>query len=130
MKTLIIILLASLSTVAQVKPEKLTKVSLSVHTFMSEEETLYCGTQDGIFFLNKKNIIFKCDKVQLDLKVLRRKIGRYDSWLTYSKGTYYFVTALNVQNQGFGLMFQPVEFNLMRRYDIPSIVISTVDLCD
>lgn len=84
-------------------------------------------------FLSKKTVLIYTDKFNLDLKVVDRGLGESNSWLAVSNvdnETYYYITPFFVNKTEFGLIFQPVESNLRRRFDLAVYTISAANICN
>lgn len=122
---LLIILLTSCSHKLTVKDKTFISVQLSI----TPEQVMSCNEQEANFFISKRQILLNTNNLNLDLKVVDRKIGKYYSWLVKSKtNDYYFVTA--GESQGYNmLMLQPVEPDLTRRNDLPIIVLTNAPIC-
>lgn len=140
MKTLITLLLTILTLNASkaqsdnyinkhtVQIELYTKIILNDSAHLQKQ--IYCGLEDVYLFISKKTVLLWTDKFHLDLKVIKRKLGNSKSWLCKNAtGDYYYVTPFNT-GKHYGLIFQPTTVNLGVRYDLPTNIVSTGNICD
>lgn len=113
------------------------QIPLYVSSFLTSEDNthkqIFCEQIPVTMFLSKKTVLIYTDKFNLDLKVVDRGLGESNSWLAVSNvdnETYYYITPFFVNKTEFGLIFQPVESNLRRRFDLAVYTISAANICN
>lgn len=124
-----ILILFALATSAQ----QMTKVNLYVkvelHNEVYDPEIVSCGTSEVAFHISKRKVIILSQKVTLDLKVKKKRLGQYDSWKAVDKDKqYYYITPFQ-EDEIFGLYIQPISKNFDKMYDRPVVIVSNGNIC-
>jgi len=138
--TLIFFILLSQCVQAQ-SQDKIDKETVRIPLYVSSmlmtdnhtSKQIFCGVEETTMFLSKKTVLIYTKKFNLDLKVVDRGLGANNSWLAVSNvadGTYYYITPFVTSKTEFGLIFQPVEKSLLRRFDLPVYTISSGNICE
>jgi hypothetical protein len=110
------------------------RVALYDSPDITTEREIFCGEDLVTHFINKRHFIAHSSYFVLDLEVIDRKIGKYNSWLAVDENkNYFFITPFGVDNgrggKGYGVFVQPVDKKLNKLYDRPVITMCSVNIC-
>lgn len=113
--------------------QKLTEATLYIkselHSDVYEPQQVFCDQTDVGYHITGRKLIIISKPIELDLKVKKKRLGKYDSWKAVDKdGQYYYITPFEINNN-FGLYIQPTDRNLYKMYDRPVVIVSTGNLC-
>ncbi len=106
------------------------KIVLNDSEMFHVEHKISCNQERLKIFVNKRNILIHGFAIDFDIKIVKRNVGKYNSWVGKDGDQYYFITPFLVKDVpgGSGVMIQPVDETLNRQYDVPAYIFSNVDV--
>lgn len=120
MKTLFFLLI-SITTFSQ--------TTLNVKAVV-DDKLMYCTEQIITSRVTNRRIQVYCEKFQLDLKIVKKRLGEHRSWLGKTKNNeYYYITSEYLGGPHYIAVFQPCEKNLNTINFLPTFIISSANIC-
>jgi|SRR5690606_26325551 len=115
-----------------------TLLSLSVFSQKLETSHLYISASDKSIFckeyqvewtVKSKKIVVISPVLDLNLKIVKKRVGKYKSWLGKDGEKYYTITFLKFKD-GSALLFIPVEKNFRILTEVGYLIGNTPELCN
>jgi hypothetical protein len=129
----ILLLIALLAALYAANAQKLTESQLFVraelHDGIYAPQELFCEELTVGYHITGRKVIIISKQLELDLKVKKKRLGKYDSWKAVDKDKqYYYITPFQSEDV-FGLYIQPTDKRLTLTYDRPVVIVATGNLC-